>query len=345
MWQRTLSILMLATTLPLACGDNSFDAVLAAQLAHATDVKTDSKVVTQPRGIAISAAIPNHADASAANSLAAVLQAHQGTATYILLTDQSEGAYVISDTLVLPAGATLRAAAGKKALIKASAVFLQKTDALAVTPGAMLELKGGNKLIDVVVDAGRHAQAGVYGKGIANVELRGVTVQNTRNDYPNDTDLKQGVRRPYLVSFENSKNIKILGSEFRNAGANPKRNPNSWAGIGTGVRVRGIEGLQVLDNIIEHTLGAGIDFTGSTQVTIKNNRINYTGQNANYSDHMAKADAIAGYHASLGSTGQQPYHPIWQPRHSCQWARHSNYRQFDRSIARPRHLHWRLARQ
>jgi Right handed beta helix region len=74
--------------------------------------------------------------------------------------------------------------------------------------------------------------------------------------------------------------------------------------IGTGLRVRGINFLEVKNNVIEHTLGAGIDFTGSTQVTVVGNTIRFTGQNANYSDTMSKADGISGYHATLGNVDQ-----------------------------------------
>jgi hypothetical protein len=281
-------ITMFAGTLLLTCGVNE-----SGQDASAS-----------PIGISVNQSVSNHADASSPGSLAAVLKKHVGVATYTLLTDQSEGTYVIDDTVILPAGATLQASAGKKARIKASAQFLSKSTPPVLVVGAMLELKGNNKIIDIVIDANRNAQTGVYGKGVSNIELQAVQVINTRNDYPNDTNLTQGVRRPYLVSFEDSKNIAIVRGEFRNAGANPKLNPDKWAGIGTGLRVRGITQLQVLDSIIEYTLGAGIDFTGSTFVSIKGNQIRYTGQNANYSDSMSKADGLAGYHTLLGDSDQ-----------------------------------------
>lgn len=272
----------------VACKQEKAAPALSSKTEIGTKLKVNSGVVYN---IPVGTTIVDHSDPTAVGSIAWYFATYGAGNTYNL---SSTATYNVYNTLVIPANSTLGEATGVNAMIAAGAAWVVDAD-----PFMVIMNNDGTTIRDINLNGQFRAKQIISGNG-HDVSLLGITAQKS-----------QKIHDGHLIVFSTAQNVTITNCLLRRAGCDTE---SGFAREASLIYTRKCDTVTIKNNDMAIAASAGINYTGSTNVTIAGNEISDTGRS---DTPLYIADGITSYHSQLGYLYQNVWitdNKIWNCR-------------------------------
>lgn len=224
--------------------------------------------------------IADHSNPSIKNSIAWYFKTYGAGKTYLL--NSSGVNYNINSTITVPANSVFKGNnASETYSIKASTSLDKKN---------MIILGNGCTLQYLNIDGNREAGTVVSAANTTGTTILNCSIRNSKNDYV----ASDGKAYTLLINSNSTTNFTIDGCVLENAGTNPKLNSATNQSGGYAILMWSAINTRVTNCDISHTSTCGINFTGSSMVSIIGNNITKTGLNRESGGPLG--DALTAYH-------------------------------------------------
>lgn len=231
--------------------------------------------------------IQDHADASVSGSIAWFLTTFGSGHTYKLTTSSEHAVYEIKSSITMPVNTVITSDIEPE--IQAQIEMKPYQDNTN-----MIIMADNCELSNLTVNANRNASIAVRAVRCNNVKILNCELKDTRNYFEEGFD-----GRGYGVHAWYVSGLIVDSCYIHNIACNPKVDELSWEGRSSGIDALEGSEIVVTNNEIDYVLSHGVTFTASVDVTVDDNKIWHTGENARLYVGFQTGDGVGAYHNGL----------------------------------------------